>query len=105
MNVSFEIEGEQYIVAASDAVALLDQLLRQGEHAADGLGDDVAAAVVIEYHLVERRDEPIRLTPQEGQAVLAAMFAAPGPLCGAELGAIGEALKQRRRLELGLDAG
>jgi len=105
MNIIFEIEGEQYDVPASDAVALLDQLLRQGGQAHDGLGDDLAAAVVIEHHLVERRDEPIRLTQQEGQAVLAAMFAAPGPLCGPQLGAIQDALKQRRRLELGLDAG
>jgi hypothetical protein len=105
MNASFDIEGEHYVVAPSDAVALFDELLRQGGRLTNGLGDDVAAAIVIEHHLVECRDEPIKLTPQEGQAVLAAMFAAPERLCGPELDAIRDALRQRRRLELGLGAG
>ena len=104
MNAIFDVEGECYVVTASHAVALVDELRRQGERPADGPRDDIAAAIVIEHHLVERCEEPIHLTPWEGQAVLAAIFSARGRLYGPEFDALEDALRQRRRLQLGLDA-
>ncbi len=104
MNVIFDIGGEHYVLATNQAIALIGELCRQDGLSADGPRDDVAAAIVIEHHLVERSDEPIHLLPKEGRAVLAAIFSARGRLRGPQLDALEDALRQRRRVELGLDA-
>lgn len=102
MHAIFEVEGDYFAVATNQAVALMDELLRHSLQVTHGPGNDLAAAIVIEHHLIEGQDEPIRLTPQEGQAVLAALHRGRGCLRGAELGVLRDALKQRRRQELGL---
>ena len=93
MNVIFDIGGEHHVLLTNQAIALIGELCRQDGLSADGPGADLAAAIVIEHHLVERSDEPIHLLPKEGRAVLAAIFSARGRLYGPQV----DALEARRR--------
>src|SRR4051794_2990436 len=102
MAVAFEVEGSPWVLSDADAAVLAGALRRAGGEEV-GLGSAEVAAILIEHELVEQSGKPLHLTADEGKAVLAAIetsteWADPqGPQ------ELREALRRRRRLELGLE--
>ncbi len=103
MPVRFEVEGVAYTLTEEDAAALVAALRRLPEDSGDALGDPAAVAVQIEHELSGRKDRAIRLSADEGKAVLAAIDEGAIWTDPFTPVALARALQRRRRLELGLE--
>jgi hypothetical protein len=101
--VPFEIEGVSYALTEEDAAALATALRRLPADKCEALGHPAAVAVQIEHELTARNGGPIRLSAEEGKAVLAAIAAGAIWTAPHTPLALARALQRRRRLELGLE--